>query len=178
MSSSDPQTTRVVGDRAAPAPAGYKRPNQTTELPPCGDDLCAPGCAVCREGGPLDQPQTTSITDERHICDYPVCSVRGAGHPLACKCRSWIKPPTEIPTTKARDEEARLRREYVAGMPSRLRHVATGGRLADRFYTNAAHELERLLKIKDAADSVVTAFDMGRDMGDAMASLRKTIHGN
>lgn len=27
-------------------------------------------------------------TDDRHICDYPVCSVRGAGHPLACNCRS------------------------------------------------------------------------------------------
>lgn len=26
-----------------------------TGLPPCGDDLCAPGCTVCKAGGPLDQ---------------------------------------------------------------------------------------------------------------------------
>ena len=28
------------------------------------------------------------MTDDRHICDYPICSVRGSGHPLACNCRT------------------------------------------------------------------------------------------
>ena len=26
--------------------------------------------------------------DNRQVCDYPICSTRGAGHPLACKCRT------------------------------------------------------------------------------------------
>lgn len=25
--------------------------SQTTDLPPCGDDLCVPGCTACRAGG-------------------------------------------------------------------------------------------------------------------------------
>lgn len=31
--------------------------------------------------------------DDRQICDYPVCSERGSGHPLACGCRSASAPP-------------------------------------------------------------------------------------
>ena len=23
---------------------------------------------------------------DRQVCDYPICSTRGAGHPLACNC--------------------------------------------------------------------------------------------
>jgi hypothetical protein len=42
--------------------------------------------------------QTKTTTDQRHICDYPACSVRGAGHPLACNCRS---PQTTIPTLRS-----------------------------------------------------------------------------
>ena len=26
--------------------------------------------------------------DDRQFCDYPICSTRGAGHPLACNCRT------------------------------------------------------------------------------------------
>ena len=33
------------------------------------------------------------------ICDYPTCSVRGSGHPLACGCRSASAPkPTRRPS--------------------------------------------------------------------------------
>lgn len=46
---------------------------------------------------PSDEPQTTP-TDDRQICDYPLCSVRGSGHPLACNCRSASATPQ--PTTE------------------------------------------------------------------------------
>lgn len=36
--------------------------------------------------------QTTA--DQRRLCDYPTCSDRGAGHPLACNCRSVEQPTT------------------------------------------------------------------------------------
>ena len=41
------------------------------------------------------QPEVIATTRSRHICDYPACSERGSGHPLACGCISGTaKPPT------------------------------------------------------------------------------------
>lgn len=43
-------------------------------------------------------PDQSHTTDERHICDYPICSERGSGHPLACNCRSASAPPRAAKT--------------------------------------------------------------------------------
>jgi hypothetical protein len=40
-----------------------------------------------RAEGATRHPCITA-SDDRPICDYPLCSERGSGHPLACKCRS------------------------------------------------------------------------------------------
>lgn len=36
--------------------------DDTAKLPPCGDDLCAPGCTVCAPGGPLDTVKSETVT--------------------------------------------------------------------------------------------------------------------
>ena len=36
------------------------------------------------ERAEYDQQDAT----DRQVCDYPICSTRGAGHPLACNCRT------------------------------------------------------------------------------------------
>lgn len=62
---------------------------------------------------------TSETTDDRHICDYPVCSVRGAGHPLACNCRSWQRPaPTKIAQAGVLEQIKLL--ALTAGSPGEL----------------------------------------------------------
>lgn len=39
---------------------------------------------------------TQTTADQRHLCDYPMCSDRGSGHPLACNCRSADQPRTKM----------------------------------------------------------------------------------
>lgn len=67
------------------------------------------------------QKQTT---DDRQICDYPVCSVRGSGHPLACNCRSGIAPPQPAVRHDAPNQTTPARRLWteLAAMVARARH--------------------------------------------------------
>lgn len=48
-----------------------------------------------------------TTADDRHICDYPVCSVRGAGHPLACNCRAVAVTDQKQTTPAPRDHMIR-----------------------------------------------------------------------
>lgn len=57
-----------------------------------------------------------TIQDGPHICDYPTCSERGSGHPLACNCRSGSAPPQpeRQTTTPACSSDMPIERQIVA----------------------------------------------------------------
>lgn len=71
---------------------------------------------------------------EKHVCDYPACSVRGAGHPLACGCRSAVNADAPSITTT----------QPMAGYPQNITNPDDWKRFLARYVdnraTNAVHD--------------------------------------